>query len=737
MRVRRGGTRGSHSGAKARWLAEAVSVLLFLAGAVAPRNPSRSSAEPGPAGHVAAYARDGAVAAAGINAWRSEDRAVGYRPEVDGLRAVAILPVVLFHAGVLGFEGGYVGVDVFFVISGYLITCLIQRELDRGDFSFIRFWERRARRILPALTVVVVFSLAAGWFILIPSDLERLGASALAQALFASNILFWRESGYFNPDADTKPLLHTWSLSVEEQFYLCFPLVLFLLARVGWLVRARIIAGALLLSLLLSIYSVTTQPAATFYLLPTRAWELLLGSLLAVSPGLLRLNSHAVPWNGILSWLGLAAIAAAVFCFTADTPFPGLAALLPCLGTAAIIRSNEQSLTSLGRVLSSAPLVQLGLISYSLYLWHWPLIVFASYASFDALTPLELAAIIVSSVALAWLSWRFVENPVRRRVFLRTRPRLAVVAASGLLLTGAIGLSAAVSGGFPSRLPPDAQRYAEGASDFAFRSDECHISSLELTGRVELCQLGTGASGENPALLVWGDSHASALLPILNAMSAEYSIPAAYASYSGCPPLQGVFSPGMQNYGCPDFNRTVLKFAIEHEVRHVLLIGNWTLYTEGEEDGDVRWLIIDDQSESERPEDARAVFKRRFTESVALLLEHGFTVWIVRQVPLQSFPPPRRLTQVALYGGDPTVLGRPVSEHIERQAFVNSVFNSVRGPRVHLIDPTPLLCREKGLCEVARDGRSLYRDEHHLSRFGALQTRPLFEGMFESLAHGR
>ena len=268
-----------------------------------------------------------------------------YRPEIDGLRALAILPVVLFHLHVAGFAGGYVGVDVFFVISGYLITSLIQQELDRGEFSFVRFWERRARRILPALTVVVLFSLAAGWFILTPTDLDNLGASAFAQSLFGSNVLFWLQAGYFEPGAGSKPLLHSWSLAVEEQFYLCFPFMLVLLGMVGRISRVRLIAGFLLLSLVLSVYGVADHPTAAFYLLPTRAWELLLGAVLALAPGLASRVSSADRWNEILSWLGLAAIAVAVFGYHAETPFPGLAALLPCLGTAAIIRTNEYRLT--------------------------------------------------------------------------------------------------------------------------------------------------------------------------------------------------------------------------------------------------------------------------------------------------------------------------------------------------------------------------------------------------------
>lgn len=691
--------------------------------------------------HTAAVAlRDVTAASAESSARISEIAQPGlkshatYRAEVDGLRALAILPVVLFHIDVSGFGGGYVGVDVFFVISGYLITSLIQRELDQGQFSFLRFWERRARRILPALTVVVLFSFAAGCFILIPSDLENWGRSAFTQSLFASNILFWLQSGYFDADAESKPLLHTWSLAVEEQFYFFFPFALFVLSLFSRSLRVWTIASALLFSFALSVWGVANHPNATFYLLPTRGWELLLGALIALAP---RSSSEALAAhsrNEALSWVGLVAIAAAVLTYDTETPFPGWAALLPCIGTAAIIWANGTRLTFLGRMLSTAPLVQIGLISYSLYLWHWPLIVFIDYASFDELTLLDKSAIIALSIVLAWLSWKFVENPIRRRVLLRKRTHLAAAAATGLLVAGGLGLSAELASGYPSRLPADARRYAAGAVDGNPRGKECHSISVKLVEPIKPCRLGATGSNDNPELLVLGDSHASALMPVLDAMAAEYSVPAWFASYSGCPPIQGVFSTGKQNDGCPKFNQTVLRLAEEHKIQHLVLIANWSLYTEGEESGEMEWLISDAQSNSQSPQDPRVVFEKRFTETLDALLQHGFTVWIVKQVPLQRFLPPVRLTQVSLYGGDPNSVGRPLSEHVARQSFVNSVLEKIEHARVHLLDPAALLCAEDGMCKTARNGHSLYKDEHHLSRFGALQMRPMFEPMFKSIA---
>jgi peptidoglycan/LPS O-acetylase OafA/YrhL len=283
----------------------------------------------------------------------------GYRPDVDGLRALAVLTVILCHAG-LGCPGGFVGVDVFFVISGFLITSLLSREISEGQFSLVAFWERRIRRIFPTIFVVVLATLIAGWFLYLPEDFLTLGKSALAQTVLLANVFFFRKTGYFEDAADTHPLLHTWSLAVEEQFYLLFPLLLFFLTRCG---RKSLVGGIAFLgvgSFALSVVGSYSHPAATFYLLPSRAWELMMGALLAVLPD----GRKPTRWlNEAAGLAGLGLILFSVFTYTSLTRFPGVAALPPCLGAALIIFSGRSKITLVGRGLVWRPLVFIGLIS--------------------------------------------------------------------------------------------------------------------------------------------------------------------------------------------------------------------------------------------------------------------------------------------------------------------------------------------------------------------------------------
>ena len=333
-----------------------------------------------------------------------------YRRDIDGLRALAVLPVVFFHLG-WGAPGGFVGVDVFFVISGFLIGSIVIREIETGTFSLLRFWERRVRRILPALTVVVIATAIAGIVWMIPDHLEELGKSIMAQPALVANVYFWQESGYFETAAEYQPLLQTWSLAVEEQFYLFFPLVMILLFKLG---RRGAFIGVLSLiaaSLAWSIIGTKAYPSLAFYLLPSRIWELDLGVILA----LLQIKRERPRWvNETLSWGGIACILVAVFTFDLNTPFPGYTALLPCLGAAFVIFGNAQGATSSVAFLGWGPIRFIGLISYSLYLWHWPLIVFARYQSSGELSSSTKGAILVLSLVLAILSWRFVERPFRK-----------------------------------------------------------------------------------------------------------------------------------------------------------------------------------------------------------------------------------------------------------------------------------------------------------------------------------
>jgi peptidoglycan/LPS O-acetylase OafA/YrhL len=374
---------------------------------------------------------------------------VQYRSEVDGLRAVAVAPVVLFHGGFAAFSGGFVGVDVFFVISGYLITTIVLRDIAAGTFSIARFYERRIRRILPALFLVMAACIPPAWFLLAPNDMADFAESIAAVLACSSNILFWSESGYFDTAGELKPLLHTWSLAVEEQYYILFPPLLALLARFGH----RAVQGTLALfataSLALAQWGACAQPDAAFFLLPTRAWELLVGALVAVHAA--RHGPPAVSSVGstIAGFAGLAMIVAAVFGFDPSTPTPGFSTLLPTLGAALVIRFSH-SAGGVGRLLSFGPVVGLGVISYSVYLWHQPLFAFAKHMSLDAPGAAVRAALSLTAVVLGYLSWRYVEQPFRDRTLVGRSTLLRCGAAAAAILLG-FGLAGFASHGFPDR----------------------------------------------------------------------------------------------------------------------------------------------------------------------------------------------------------------------------------------------------------------------------------------------
>ena len=370
--------------------------------------------------------------------------AVTYRAEIDGLRAFAVLPVLLFHAGIPPFSGGYVGVDVFFVISGYLITRICLADLSRGRFSLATFFGRRVRRIMPALFLVIAVSLPFAWWLMLPDALENFGQSIVATVLSANNILLLLTTGYWDLAAEFKPLLHTWSLAVEEQYYILFPALLMALHAFARRALVPVIVGIGLASFALCLVWAGAYPTANFYLLPTRAFELLAGSLCA-AVGLPR-ESRA---SGPLAALGLAMLAASTMALTGDTPFPSAWTLLPVGGTVLVVLFAPGTATA--RFLSFAPFVGIGLISYSLYLWHQPVFAFARLVSVEEPGPPVFVGLIAVSFALSFLSWRFVETPARDRTRLPGRvffPMMALVAIALI----AIGAALHLTRGAPSRV---------------------------------------------------------------------------------------------------------------------------------------------------------------------------------------------------------------------------------------------------------------------------------------------
>ncbi len=449
----------------------------------------------------------------------------GYRPDIDGLRALAILPVVAFHVARGKFPGGFAGVDIFFVISGFLITGLILRERSERQFTYGGFYARRVRRIFPALILVLAVSFAMAWLLFPARDLERFGLDLAGSAAFAGNFVFWDQRGYFDPQPYTRPLLHLWSLGVEEQFYIAWPLLLGLLSR--WRKGPAVgIVTLGLLSFALNIHFSATDMSGAFYLPFTRAWELMLGAALALRPP----PASERLANG-LSWAG-ALLVAAAFLLVRQDDFPGWWGLLPTLGAALLIGAGPAAWLN-RRLLSSRPAVAVGLISYPLYLWHWILICFGWSASFDLLQWPGRAALAGLAFPLAWATWRFLERPVRERR-LSSAPRLGfAMAALGLL-----GLVVWAAGGVAGRPIPQEKRRNFIASNRNALIDEAEQLQRESCG----FELGHSrlapyciAPGVRGTWLIWGDSHARSLAAGLRG-NLPPGVGLAQVTTSGCPP---------------------------------------------------------------------------------------------------------------------------------------------------------------------------------------------------------
>jgi peptidoglycan/LPS O-acetylase OafA/YrhL len=457
-----------------------------------------------------------------------------HRNDIDGLRAFAVLPVIAFHFAILPtlVTGGFVGVDIFFVISGYLITRTIFDDIKKNTYSIVDFYNRRVRRIFPALFAVFVFCMIATFFSSLPPEATKTGQSILSSISFVSNYLFYSQSGYFDRNFETNPVLHTWSLSVEEQFYVIFPVVIYLMRDFGDRTRIRLLWAVALASLLYSSWMVFTDSAAAFFLVQFRAWELMIGALLAVDaiPKLVR------QWQAELVGVGgIALIVVSVFLISKDTPFPGLAALAPCVGAAAVIHSGAASKTLTSRVLAFFPLRFIGLISYSLYLWHWPLIVF--YRLLFSVDPsrIERGALVVICILAATISWRFIEQPFREKPY-KLRPYGTLDAGGAvMILTGATALA------LPS-LIESAFRYPSRAMEVSSyaKIDESHMRvgtcfSSEITKIINTNCLQIKPTVPN--FLILGDSHAAHLWPGL-----QTSYPAVHflqATMAGCTPILG------------------------------------------------------------------------------------------------------------------------------------------------------------------------------------------------------
>jgi peptidoglycan/LPS O-acetylase OafA/YrhL len=638
---------------------------------------------------------------------------IAYRSEIDGLRAIAVMAVILCHAGFTAFKGGFVGVDIFFVISGYLICAIILKELGEGNFSINRFYERRARRILPALFFVMLTCIPFALAWLLPEDLKNFSRTLIATSLFSSNIYFWMERNeYFNASSELNPLLHTWSLGVEEQYYLLFPLFLIFFWRLGKFKILAILLIVFICSFYLAHRFSITKPELAFYLLPTRSWELLMGALLAFYFDKSNRSSLNIHLKELGSWIGLSAILFAIIFYDKMTPYPGFYSLIPTIGTSLIIIFATQE-TFMGKLLGSKFLVGIGLISYSAYLWHQPLFAFARQRALIPLSNLDYAILSIFAFLLAYLSWRFIEIPFKDKKVISNKSLVFFFVGFTIFFLS-IGLTLRNQESWNH--PPPASENDMRIGERNWR--ECLNSGGDSRNDfiVNPC-IYTSPIGSGEKILLIGDSHA---LLFQYSISKNLSSPGNVILYAGgsCPPFYFKL-----NSKCADFHRNSAEYAINNfQIKAVILSARWSTYLRnvnfnlrngveivsinpfGKEDGD----LLKAQHE----------------------LKEAINYWLDREIPVIF------VTDYPTNGKDLGKLARksqkfdfPISElreNINSGDYYNWISplstvldNFKNNPKFIVLDSYAQLCGKSTDCPLFVGKTPLLSDDNHASRIGA------------------
>ncbi len=652
-----------------------------------------------------------------------DKRHLAYLPHVDGLRAIAVLSVIAFHAAPAQVPGGFVGVDIFFVISGFLITSLLHKEIARNAFSLPKFLARRARRIVPALAVVMLATFIAAFFILSPEQMREFGRSITSASLFGANIHFYRTTDYFALSAQEQPLLHTWSLAIEEQFYLIWPLVLLLLlTRVPRRTAFIILAVAIVASLGAFLLYSWTEPTYAFFMPHTRAWGLLLGALLALSVDGLNFSPRT---SELLATLGLAGIVASVVLFSETTPYPGVATTLATLSAAAIIAASRGNQPWVTRLLASTPFVFIGLISYSLYLWHWPIF---SFARLQAASPswVTIAAMLTASFALAWLSWRYVETPLRGRygqsVF---STRKALVSAAGLLVAiAAVGLSIRAGDGWAWRLDGVARSVYDQIASNNPRRGTCDGVD-DIFDDDTFCAFGRAkAAGQSYDMAIFGDSNADHFVPMLARLAETKGLSGRQVTQSTCAPLLGVWRVNEEDWRedtCLAYQEGIIAFlAANPGLKLAVLSANWSGYRAGLGHNGLDLGSGKGSGEYDRsPQQLEALLQT----TVDYLTKHGVQVLILGQVPHLTKSgawPVDCAIEAKRNGSQARACGIPAGPVLKDLGPSNDAIRAVvaRTPGATAVLGTDLLC-DAAECYTVMDGVFLYRNPGHLNRIGS------------------
>lgn len=657
---------------------------------------------------------------------------LAYRSDIDGLRAVAVLVVIGFHAYLeipghwfgltdpIGLTGGYVGVDVFFVISGFLITSLILRDLDQGRFSFVDFWKRRIRRIWPASLAMTLVILLIGLVIAMPVRFEAIADAAMANTLMVSNFYFTYSSGYFHHDAETRPFLHTWSLAVEEQFYMLFPFVMFFAYKLGRRGLFAVLALIAVASFILSVMLLKPYPTETFYLLPTRAWELAIGALLAFIPARKQLPNWVVQ---LMALMGMALILGPCLVYIKWTSFPGENALPPCLGAAMIIYAGACRSTLISRMLSVTPMRMIGLMSYSLYLWHWPVLAYLTFLPYEVHTwPYRVFAL-SATLVLGFCSWKFIETPFRQRTGNLSMKRIGGAAVLASLIL--IGLSVTIQwlDGIPQRYDKKILIHASPESfEQAWNQTDYDRTVLPIGLEPSDAIVPTDSSprlSDRPDFLLWGDSHGMAISRVVDELAKNRDLRGQSALRIGTLPVPGIWRPYKHSSKEAAWCHEVLTWTLKHRPRYVILIGRWSVNLDGEGRDRIHLVAPLDQDEATSAT-TQQTLATHLTQLIEQLIAHDIQPIILTEPPLQAETPEKRAFESHLLRKTIPQVGVDRETHQQHQASVQAVLATVRSQtRVMQFDLARDAFSTEGRSQVAlEDGTSLYADDDHLNTPG-------------------
>lgn len=627
---------------------------------------------------------------------------MNYRADIDGLRAIAVIAVIAFHSG-LGLSGGFAGVDVFFVISGFLITRIIVREISENRFSYLEFWARRARRLIPAAVATILTVIVGGYFILLPDDYRELGQSSIAVSTGLANFYFWRESGYFDGPSELKPLLHTWSLAVEEQFYMVIPLLLAILFRIAGMRHLLFLIVLAILSFIWSIYASGEYPDASFYLIPSRAFELLLGGIISEIVPNVRIKRKTAE---LISVIGMTLILISFVAISRLTVFPGYSAAIPCLGTGLVILGNSGVKTTMCSILSIQPMVFVGLISYSLYLWHWPVFAFTRYLSVGEPALGMTILMLLFSFLLAVLSWKYIETPFRIGSRFQSRRHVFKLSMAMLGLIFGIGLFIHIGDGLSFRFSPEVQSISEACRD---RNPQREIQNNLLISVIEksgLPRLGTNTDTA-PKLLVIGDSHADALMPAFHELASEYQLPAVCITRSATIPL--IYDDSGPRSKFAEFYKTIrLQIKMTPSISDVVLIG--------------RWMEYDEEMNS----------YSAWKTNIDSLRSKFINIWVILQVPEAKTEVPRALALAKHWDWPKQSVSYLSEEYFLMRSRSDSLFAGLNNS-VKVLDLSAFFFQDSDRARIEKDGKPLYIDSHHLSTFGARELKYLLKPIFEAI----